>query len=626
MPSTLTNNPQNSTPRIVSIDSSNGSTITRASISALSLQDYEDQDNKEVKMEQVYGNLQEARMAGAQQSSLNDLLMSRTTPLKMRSLTEDGSIIAPFSVVPRRHHINANFFKVEAGVVAATSVTAGAAAIFEGTNWSNLKMAAGATTGPGTLVPNDGADETMGWVLTVSLGDDVGSGLAKTNFNMSAITNIGQFFLPGSYVCVETNGENIYNQGSQSGAARTSATPYSFVLKVIGAYSYTDGGVEKAKVVVTGRVPAATFATYAANNAGYDGRELTAGRPTAGALVCLHNSVSNYEEYKEQRPSYNNKEMLVMWWQTSRDIHVYNEEYLKALEAPKTSSFWKSFKQLPIVEQKRQQFARAEKEFHNTIFYGDAIDTVNQTTANYANLEQVRDILDPSMTLEYKANTIGIYNQLKASGRIHNSSYGALNLDTIFEICYQLKRNREADGGTVDVIDAWTGRKTSSRIYQAMVQFYKAYYGSDFSHNFQPNQKIEFDGKNLWTYTLYDLPESHVQLAVLVDRFFDDRLDAFNFGVGSGDSKYSLSTRGNAIWMLDWSDIEVGLGKTRSVQRKTNELDDSFRWVIDYNPRHILHQSKTYQVRVYDAMRHAVIENFDDSTPIVSTLAGTVQL
>lgn len=622
MPDDLTKVPQNSTARTIQVDSSNGSTITRANIKALSLADYTAFDNKEVRMEQVIERLTEARYAGAMESSMHDLLMSNTVPLKMQTLSEDGSVIAPFSMVPRRHNVNVNFFKVEGGTEAALAVQAGSNDLFQGSGWTNLKMSDSATTGAGVAIPSDGTDETMGWVLTVSLGGEVGSGLAKTNFNKGSITNLGSYFLPGDYVCIETNGENIKNASSATTAAYKNTTPYTFVMKVIGAYSYVDGGVEKAKVVVVPRQNQSTYAAFSTNLQ----KETEAGKPTAGGLVCLNNSVSDYESYKEQNPSINNKEMLVYWWQTSRTFSQYNDEYLKALNAGLTTSYWKDFKQLPLTEQKRQQFKIEEKKYFNTIFYGDAIDTTSQTTNTYQNLPTVVDPLDSAMTLEYKSNTIGIFNQLSAAGRIHNASYGALNLDTLFEILYQLKRNREAGGGTVDVIDCFTDRKTASRIFQAMTAFYKAYYQSDIVGLFKANEKIVFEGKFMWQYNLYDIPESNVQLAVFVEPYFNDRIDAFNFGVGSGDSKYSLPRRASSLWFLDWSDIEIGLGKTRKVQRKTNDLDDQFNYIIQPNMRHVFLESKTYQVRVYDANRHAIIHNFTDETPIVSTLHGTVLL
>jgi hypothetical protein len=617
MPNTLTTNPQNNTARMVHVDPSNGSTITRASLKALSIASFEAMDNEEVKMEREIDRLEEARIAGARESSLHDLLTSRTAPVRMVKLGDQGSIIAPFSYVPRRHNINVNFFKVTAGELAApTGVTIDGNNVFapSGTP-TTLAMSASATTGAGATVPHDGTD-TMAWVLTVTLGDEVGTGLAQTNFNKSALKNIGSFFLPGSSICVETNGANIANSGSSGDAEYSAATPYTFVFQIVGAYSHgTDG---TAKVVVIPSYPAATFSGFSTAQ-----REQVAGRPVAGAAVLMQNSVSDYESYNEQGPAINNKEMLVYWNQTSRSVHQYNEEYLKALDPQLGSTAWKSFRQLPIVEQKRQQFRMEEKKWFNTVFFGQPKDTTNQTTANYENLEAVTDPLDSAMTLEYKSQTLGIYTQLSDAGRIHNFANAAMNIDVIFEILYNLKRNREADGGTVDVIDCMTDRKTASRIHQAMLRYYKAYYASDFAAPLKTDQKVVFEGRNLWSYNLYDIPESNVQWAVIVEPYFNDRTDAFVLPSAT-NAQATLATRANSLWFLDWSDIEIGMLKNRSVERKTNEMDDQFNFIIQPNIRHILLESKTYQVRVYDPNRHAILQNFTTGAPVISTLVGSV--
>lgn len=115
--------PTNCLPRIVSVDDSCGCTLTRASIRAMTPQDFEDQALKEVGMDKVIAATAEARMAGVPESSLMDLLQSKYAPVKTINLSSNGgrSIIAPFILVPQRTVINANYFTVTNGVVCPTA-------------------------------------------------------------------------------------------------------------------------------------------------------------------------------------------------------------------------------------------------------------------------------------------------------------------------------------------------------------------------------------------------------------------------------------------------------------------------------------------------------------------------
>lgn len=610
MATTLTTALQGVTPRMINVEQGNG-TLTRAGITAMKVQDFEDFDNKEVRMEQVIGNMAEARLAGARERSLDDLLLSRHVPLRSTTIQSNGSVIAPFDLVPQRSIFNFNYFTVTGGVVAAHTDTT----MFSGSGATDLTIDAAATTGAGAAVPYSGST-TAGWVLTVTAGtadDPSGSGITATNFNKEGVKNIGAYFLPGSYIVVETIGTKIDDTASTTPAGDYAASAsYTIVYKVIGARSYVDSGVEKAQVVV---VPTLLPATYVALSA--NGKDKW--HATGGGGRFLANSVSDYESYSLMTPTVNPTHLIAYWDQCQRWVDVYNDEYLKALNAPLTTSFWKKFKTLPLADQRRQRYMRTQQEFTNTVFFGTAISD-KQTVATYTDLEAVKDVLDVNLTMEYKSNTIGIRPQLAAFSRVHNAAGAALNLDTLREACYQLKRNREnASSGEVLEIEAMTDRLTASNIRHIMMKYYKQHFSADVSMNCSLDQKIIYSPNGnpttLWRYDRFCLPDEGIDLVVITDPYFDDRIAAM---------PTDLKTRVRALYMIDWSDIQIGVKRTRSVKRETNIADDQFNYVIQPNARHVMLNSKLFQVRVGDPNRHAIIENFSSAAPTITTLAGGV--
>ena len=106
------------------------------------------------------------------------------------------------------------------------------------------------------------------------------------------------------------------------------------------------------------------------------------------------------------------------------------------------------------------------------------------------------------------------------------------------------------------------------------------------------------------------LPDQGVQLAVFTDPFFDDKLAAFDT---------ANKDRARAIWLIDWSDIDINVIKTRSVKRQTNVADNLYNCVIQPNVNHYSLNSKTFEMRVGDTNRHAMIENFSDACPTLTS-------
>lgn len=331
--------------------------------------------------------------------------------------------------------------------------------------------------------------------------------------------------------------------------------------------------------------------------------------PEHGLVVMLANSVSDRESWCANKPSNISWKWRVGWWQTSRFTHCYDEEYVKALSAPLLGDFFRKFRMLPLAQQRRQQLNLWEKEWINSIFWGDIINP-NQTTTGYRNLPQVVDVADEDCVLEYKSNSVGIIPQLAECSRVVDFSGGPLDMDEILADLQSLARYRgEMTGQDITRIEAMTDQVTLNNLRYKAISYLKARYGdASIQLYYTPGQQLKFDatGRVMWRYEVFLFPDSGLELAVLTDQAFDDHLAAMPTADKSAARFFML---------IDWSDIDVFLGGAKSVQRKTNEMDDLYRCVISPNIRHYNLESKTWSVFVNDPNRSLVYKNFSAECP-----------
>ena len=654
----------NCTPRFINVSDSTGCSLTRASIRAFTKMDMEDQQTKEVGMDRLIAQAKEARMVGVPQRTLSDLLLSRHANLGGGTSSNSGSVIAPFTLVPQQNVVNANYFAIaktscnpaladgttdgKNGENVSSQSRGGALGHADNFNWSELagtgQSEHGGSSSDLTSETNFNdyisastnhtshggrqrwhvtmADEAMGTI----------SSTATLTGYKSQLTNLGRFFTPGSYLLLENLDD------------ATGANAQNVVFKVIESASQKDDGsgtntgtanAYYAALVVEPNYSASQWAADATG-----GASTTATRqglrkwcPRAGVVTLMANSVSDYEKYCVQGPAINPTNLISYWSQTTRWTHKYSDEYLKALQAPLTSNWFKKFRELPLAQQRKQQEMRAERAFYNTVFYGDQINE-NQTVEGYTNLPTVTDPDEngDSCTIEYKANALGIRTQLAECSKVYggalatNGAAGALNLDVLFETIYQLKRYREAQSGNVDTIDIMTDRFTAAQVRDVMIKYYKSKYSTDINMFINLGQKVlDMDNAVALEYNSYYLPDQGVNMAIFTDTYFDDRVAAFNNATNTAPATNVTAAtsraRGRSMWLIDWSDVAVNLMGTKSVKRQTNVADDQYNCVIQPNIKHYVLNSKKFEVRIGDPNRHAIIENITEGCPTI-TVSG----
>ena len=609
-PNTAANgfNATNCDPRMIAVD--DAMSLTRANITGWNKSDIESQMFKEVGLDKIIAQTKEARMAGSKQRTLTDLLLSRHTPLKVGGGVNTQSVIQPFRLVPRRNRVNPGYFRVSTGVALVDFTGQG------GSGGSNVAFT-GVANGLMTL----SADVTACWVLTINNGslDSDSSPFAKSPNNV--LKNPEKYFLPRHSLTAEFNtaaGTKVTSQLRVVDSAAGPTTDQAYVLVVPNRTFKGDATIPSGTLTPNGATPAQVTGVFGNLGTGTNGWYETASasakaayNPTTGIVKIGANAVSDYQQYGNALPGYNEYGLIEYWRQTHRWVHKYNDEYVKALEAATTSDGLKKFRLLPLAKLRAQQEKFMEDFFYESAFYGD-VENENQTISAWNNLPVVQDPAwamsgeSGSLAIEYTSRTVGIRTQIAACGNVYDAQAAPLDLDALFEAGYYVKREREGEAGSaVTEIDVMTDlRFTRPLLRQLMTKYYKAKYGLDNVTGYaQINQKITFNGAVMFEYDSYDLPDFGYTLNVFSDQYFDDKVAQFQSGQKSG---------GRAIWMIDWSDINVGVIKNMSIPRTNNLADNVYKYVIQQNVQHVLLNSRTFEVSVGNTNRHRLFENYSD--------------
>lgn len=548
--------------RIVEVSSACGCTLTKTTITGLAPADIVALANKEIYLTKAILDAREAKMLGVPENPLMTLLNSRIKDIKdalqMQKIDEQ-SIVMPFIQRTQRSFINANYFTVLAG-----GLTAGAGA-------NGIPVSA--------------------WDLTLGLGNSV---------FQTTLQDIQRFFVPGTTLIVRTW------DGVNTKTART------LVFTIYAAVEVDQGSIVKAKVTVYPPVSATNWV-------GYTAAQKSVWQPYFGMAETGANSVSDYESYCQNQPSDLSRNIVVNWLQTTRESYCREQSYEEVLDLilkGKVNDYLKAFKYQSIAEQQKMMKARYDLNWFNSVFFGQALDVDNQTTANWQNLPIVYDLVNTNCPLAYKASALGIFTLLNTCNRVKDFQGMPLDLTGLFSDLYYLRRWREATGDRVSTIDAMTDRYTFSDIFDAMTKYYKARFNWNTDRFAKMGEKIVHDNLLMFTYDIYDIKEAGVSLAVFNIDYFNDLIDAYNTVVVG----WNFQTRANNLWMIDWSDVNVGIGAQKSVTRKNPDpaTADIYKCVITPNVRTYDLRSKMWTVMVDRPNRHLIYHNYASGCPRVS--------
>jgi len=551
---------QNCNPRIIDVSNSCDGSLTKANIRGLSPQQVEDlADLGYMEAAFLYRQMAMGRLAGVREDPLLDLLMSRVKGVGgervKASLGPNKSFFLPYFMREQEDVVNANAFKITGGAAAPTNAVDGA--------W-NITV------------------ENSGW--------NVGTVNTPPPF-VTDLQRLDRYFLEREGVVI------LHSDGGTDAVAP--------VMKVVRAIDTTAGGIPSAEVTL---VPYATPNHY--QNVIVGSPEQSVIQPAEGVVMIGANSVSDYESWCHNQPVDLSKRIKTYWPQTSRFTRCWDDLYMQYLEqifSGNVNPYIEKFKELPMAQQNKKQQAHYQRKLRNTMFYGVPINE-NQTEERYRDLPHINDPRSGNF-IEYQSNAKGIRTQIGECGRVVDLQGAALNFNFLEEYLYQLKRHREVDGGSVEEIDVMTDRGTANRIKGLMSRYYQLKYGTSAHSHFGPSDPIKFEDQVLWHKQAYDFDEAHVRLNVLVENSMSDHKIHFAGGPNP--------TRGNNMWFVDWSDIEIGVSEVSSRRSHTPDLDTDpdFKCIIKANVTHYEMESVTFTPIVKDETRHLILENFSDDCP-----------
>jgi len=580
-------------PRVVSISDPSSNSLSRAVVQPLTPDTIEAFGNIEYAQEGIFARMVESRAVGVVANSLTDLLMSRITQVDKAQLAKRTigrqSITAPFKYRTRERNFGSTYFQVTAGAV---STRAG-------------------TTVSGVVHPNST------WKITVT---SQGAGLPRFQ---SAVADPVRYFNPGNYITVEH---------------RDIGSPYTARTVTFKILSTSSAATDSCEVHVAAPFDNAYWGV--ANTAGNIGSVVTlAGdassrapwQPALGTISLLSNNVSDYEGWNANLPVNNTEELLIDYFQTSRFTRARTAEYeamLLKIMRGEVNQYLKTFRYLDAAKRNKIEMQEYQKQWNNSLWFGSRISNnqVYPTLASpnaspsWANVQALDQAVDPEngALYEYKANAIGIRTQLADWGRVSDLQNAQLDLNTLIDQLYVIKRNRTNDGKPHDRIDILVDRKTAQAIGIKLNKYLKDTAGVtpyiDVKGGVAASQQslIGFD------FNVYDIPRESFQLCVFTHPFFDDRIDAFQNGSGGIQGGTNIQARGRMIMAIDWNDINIGVVETNKVRREykgetTANANSLWKNVMKMNTETYDLESTTWDVELGDHARHFIWENFQIS-------------
>lgn len=498
----------------------------------------------------------EMSACGIQRNSLYDWIMSSNKGglsklINVRKRQGSPSLIEPFIMGRQRSVLNFDHWDIAAGY-AVGSYTAG-------------------STGPLT--------STTGGTYVVRLAP-----MFMTSAELSK-----DWFLPGHMLY-------IVNQAS-GGAAQ------------FGQFEIVDAAVAtnllSVDVLIVGRNPSATAVQA----------DMTTGTYTGVAFVGINN-VNDVEAYCRNMANVNPWKHVPFWYQTYRNTRRIDSEYLKVFnQLMRDNKYFAEFQDLPIAERNRQDEYYRQRQFCNAFFFGRAISS-NQTYDLWPNLEQITTVsgatVDPGtggQLIAYRANMIGIRDQLSACSRVTDEANTTVILETFLETdIYNIHRARKSQGRPATEIDIYTDSTTADQFMVKFLAYAKAKIGDIVRLNIEEGSHFGFQWRRFKLYK-----PAGVYVNIISHEFFDDMVTAFD------SSHANQAARGKFLAVLDlgnggsiYPSVLASNRKVRTVGEinDLSKIDSTFSCVMENPTQQITMSSETVTAVVECPMNSLWVENF----------------
>ena len=271
-----------------------------------------------------------------------------------------------------------------------------------------------------------------------------------------------------------------------------------------------------------------------------------AAAPTAGIILAGTNNVNDFETFCANRPTQDPRKRVPFWYKTDRWGRQIDSEYKVVFaRLMESNEFFQQFGDLPLAERNRQDEELRQRRWVNDFFYSKKI-SANQTLANWQSLEQIATrtglTIDPGLggqLIAYRANPVGIIEQLRACGREFDLQNNPLNFDEWLDENYRIMRARQQQGRTVDTLDWFTDGVYGAQMETAFVNYLRREYGDIVRINIEAGKDTVLG----WSWKIYQPKFPNVKIAIVTHEFFDDQVNAF--------SDESLAVAGRVLWCLD---------------------------------------------------------------------------
>lgn len=552
-------------------------TITRASISSLTptqLVDLFKPSGLFADMDAWFATSFEMQACGIKRNGMYDWLMSSKKDVKslinVTKLDRGPGLLQPFVLARQMSVINNDYFALTNG-------------------WANSAYTA-ISDGPLTV-----ADKALG-----SASDRVIRVVTRYGIDLSA-----EWFQPKDLIHILSRSSGITQMGQ---------------WKVLAAEAASDGSY--VDVLITSQNTGSNVAY--STTPGYNS--------ATGVVLRGGNNVNDYESYCKNRPTLDPRKRVPFWFKTSRRVRQIDSEYELFFERMmKANKYFQEFGDLPIAERNRQDEENYQRQWCIDFFFGKAISS-NQTLANWQSLDQIDTYsggtVDPGLggkLIAYRAEPVGVIEQLRSCGQVRDLQNNALNLYDLLQECYNIVRARKSQGKNVTDIDIFTDSSYAALLETAFMNYYTAEYGDKIRINVDGQVKTNEFGFS-WRSFRVKFPAG-VQINIVTHEFFDDIVNA-------ADTE-SIDSVGRFLMILEMGkpgprggSIYPGMITTKRVQRTVGELenlariDKDFACVMEYPTNKVSLTSETFTVICECPANNLIVTGIKNSVPTTTGLSA----
>lgn len=316
--------------------------------------------------------------------------------------------------------------------------------------------------------------------------------------------------------------------------------------------------------------------------------------PIKGLVLVGINNVQDVEKYCYNPINVNPIKYVPFWYQVRRRMRRVDSAYMELFQKLMEDNKWfAEFADLPLAERNRQDELNDQKQFVNSFFFGRPWSNAQRLEGSpmWTSLPQITSYsgasVDPGtggQLQAYRANMIGVYEQLKACTRVFDNQGNALDVKTWAETnIYNVWRSRNGAGRPATSIDVYTDSISADQFMQAFIAYTKDKIGDIVRLTI--NEGSNEYGFQWRSFRLYR--PLGVTVNIITNEFFDDILNTFtNLSTGSE------AARGRFLATLDLgkggSIYPAVLGSNRKVYETGQienlaKIDSSFACIME-NP------------------------------------------